>query len=97
MIMTPSAPSASASREARITSSVRSAPVPTRTGTRPRAVSTTVRATSWRSSSSSERNSPVLPSGIRPWMPSPICHSVKRRRTAESTDPSAPNGVTITV
>ena len=46
-----------------------SAAVPTTTGTRPPAWSMTMRASSWRSSSLSDKNSPLLASVMMPWMP----------------------------
>ena len=98
MIITPSAPIRSASRDSSTHSSVHSAPVPISTGTRPRTSLTTVSVTSWRSSRVSDRNSPVLPSGMRPWMPFWIWNSTSRRSAGTSTrSPPAVNGVMSTV
>ncbi len=66
MIITPSAPWASASRDMATTSRVHSPPVPISTGTRPAAVFTTVSTMARRSSGVTDRNSPVEPSGMRP-------------------------------
>src|SRR5882757_6846907 len=98
MIITPSAPIDSASRLLRTTSSVHSAPVPISTGTRPAACLTTISTICRRSSGVTLKNSPVLPSGIRPWMPSSIWKSTRRRSAASSTFfPSEVKGVIRTV
>ena len=88
----------SASRLKATARGVHSSAVPATTGMRPRDCPTTVSTTSRRSSSVTERNSPVLPRGMRPGTPSAICQSTKRSSAAVSTaEPSSVNGVTITV
>ena len=52
------------------------------------------RLRSWRQvlsrRSTSDRNSPVEPSGIKPWMPSRICQSVKAASARALTSPFSP-------
>src|SRR5579875_3338266 len=92
----PSAPTSSAARVSRIASAVALDPVPAMTGTRRRAVSTTVRTTAMCSSCVSVADSPVEPQGTRPCTPPAICASTSAASAWWSTAPSR-NGVTSAV
>src|SRR6185436_1764452 len=73
-------------------SSVELEPVPAMTGTRPRATemqsSVTRRCSSWLNVG----DSPVVPQGTTPWVPSVICQSTKASNAFSSTFPLR-NGV----
>ena len=74
--MVPSAPKFSAISTLSMTSSVLSAPAPTKTGTLPFTVLITHLAIAFLSENDIERNSPVEPNGINPCIPLSTCHSV---------------------
>ena len=98
MIISPSAPSSSASFEYSTAVGVWAFMVPARTGTRPALCSTTAEMIWVRSSRVTLRNSPVEPSAISPGTPLSICQSTKRRSAFSSTaEPSSVNGVNMTV
>jgi hypothetical protein len=54
-------------------------PVPATTGTRPPAVSTAISMTRLCSSALKVGDSPVVPTGTMPLLPSAICHSISSR------------------
>ena len=68
-------------------------PAPAITGIRPAAASTTISTQRPCSSWESVGDSPVVPTGTRPWLPSATCHSTSSASAFSSTLPSR-NGVT---
>ena len=83
----PSAPTFLACLLRLIASAVELEPAPAITGTRPAAASITSSTT--RSCSAWERvgNSPVVPTGTRPWVPCSMCHSTSAPSAASSIPP----------
>ena len=75
-----------------IASAVAFAPEPAITGTRPAVCSMQISVTRICSSNESVGDSPVVPQGTKPLLPSAICQSMKFRNAASSTAPSR-NGV----
>ncbi len=72
-------------------------PAPAITGTRPAATSTQTFTTSRCSRWESVGDSPVVPTGTSPFVPSAICHSTNARKAFSSKRPSEVNGVTSAV
>src|ERR1700759_503627 len=77
-------------------SSVELEPAPAITGTRPLACSTQSSITRACSSWLRVGDSPVVPQGTSPWVPSAICQSTRARKASSSTLPFL-NGVTSAV
>ena len=91
-----SAPHAFAWRVRLIASSVEFEPVPATTGTRPLVTSTHISVTRWCSGWLSVGDSPVVPQGTRPCVPSEICHSTKSPNARSSTSPPSKGVISAT-
>ncbi len=85
---------ASNSRAWRHASAVVVAATPAITGTRPAAASSVTSTTRFFCSHERYANSPVLPSGARPWTPAAMTCSQSRPRTPSMTAPSSSMGDT---
>src|SRR5688572_23210664 len=72
-------------------------PAPAITGTFPAASSMQTSTTRLCSAWESVGDSPVVPTGTRPFVPSSICQETKLRKAFSSNAPSSRNGVTSAV
>jgi hypothetical protein len=91
-----STPAAWAWRVSSIASAVEFEPVPAITGTRPSAASTQTSTMRLCSTWLTVGDSPVVPTGTNPSVPSSICHFTSLRNASSSKAPLA-NGVTRAV